>query len=95
MSRPEETRRELDDVRRKVDDLHVALETRHTIGLAQGLLMARYDLTTEQAFDYLRRSSQDGNVKLRRLADRIVGNWHAVGCRMDEFHPVLDDGESA
>jgi AmiR/NasT family two-component response regulator len=94
-SRHEETRRELDDVRRKVDDLHTALETRHTIGLAQGLLMARYDLTSEQAFDYLRRSSQDGNVKLRRLADRVVGDWHAAGCRMDDFHPALDGGASA
>jgi hypothetical protein len=62
--------------------------------MAQGLLMARYDLTTEQAFEYLRRTSQDGNVKLRRLADRIVGDWHAVGCRMDAFHPSLDGGGS-
>jgi AmiR/NasT family two-component response regulator len=86
---------ELDTTRRKVEELHTALETRHTIGLAQGLLMARYELTTEQAFEYLRRSSQDGNVKLRRLADRVVGDWHEIGCRLDEFHPELDGDASA
>jgi AmiR/NasT family two-component response regulator len=82
---------ELDTARRKVEQLHTALETRHTIGVAQGLLMARYQLTTEQAFEYLRRSSQESNVKLRQLADGVVGDWHEVGCRLDEFHPQLDD----
>ena len=91
MSRHEDTH-ELDTARRKVEELHTALETRHSIGLAQGLLMARYHLTTEQAFEYLRRSSQDANVKLRRLADSVVSDWHDVGCRMDAFHPQLDGG---
>jgi AmiR/NasT family two-component response regulator len=86
---------ELDTARRKVEELHTALDTRHTIGLAQGLLMARYELTTEQAFEYLRRSSQEGNVKLRRLADRVVGDWHETGCRLDAFHPQLDGDASA
>jgi AmiR/NasT family two-component response regulator len=90
-----EDARELDTARRKVEELHTALETRHTIGLAQGLLMARYELTAEQAFEYLRRSSQEGNVKLRRLAERVVGDWHDIGCRLDEFHPQLDGDVSA
>lgn len=80
--------RELVDVRRKVDELHIALETRHTIGVAQGLLMARYGLTSEQAFEYLRRRSQHGNVKLRRLADLVVEEWLHAECRLGEFDPL-------
>lgn len=83
-----EDERELVVFRRKVDDLNIALETRHTIGLAQGLLMARYGLTAEQAFEYLRRRSQDGNVKLRRLADRVVEEWLHAECRLGEFDPL-------
>ena len=37
--------------RREVEGLRAALESRHTIGLAQGILMARHTLTVSQAFD--------------------------------------------
>ena len=58
--------------RREVEGLRAALETRHTIGLAQGILMARHTLTVAQAFDYLRRRSQGDNVKLRTIAVDVV-----------------------
>jgi AmiR/NasT family two-component response regulator len=82
---------DLDHARREVAELHTALETRHSIGLAQGLLMARYGLSTEQSFAYLQRRSQDGNVKLRLLADEVVSQWHDAGCRFDEFDPAGDE----
>ncbi len=86
-----EVRLDLNDARREVAELHTALETRHSIGLAQGLLMARYGLSTEQSFAYLQRRSQDGNVKLRRIADEVVSLWHDTGCRFDEFDPAGDE----
>ncbi|MFD0008460.1 GAF and ANTAR domain-containing protein [Streptomyces sp. NPDC127178] len=48
-----------------------ALATRHAIGEAMGILMGRHHLTEEQAFDVLRRYSQENNIKLREVA-RLV-----------------------
>jgi transcriptional regulator with GAF, ATPase, and Fis domain len=56
----------------KVEHLNTALQTRHSIGLAQGLLMHRYGLSEQQAFKFLARISQDGNVKLREVAAKII-----------------------
>lgn len=55
-----------------VDQLHVSLRTRSTIGQAQGLLMAGGDLDAAAAFDALRRASQQHNTKLRDLAVELV-----------------------
>jgi hypothetical protein len=57
---------------READDLHTALTTRHTIGIAQGIVMERYGLTREQSFDLLRRLSSTTNTKLRDVAAAIV-----------------------
>jgi GAF domain-containing protein len=51
--------------------LQEALSTRHIIGEAMGILMGRHHLTEEQAFDLLRRYSQEHNVKLREVARRV------------------------
>ncbi|MEV2211640.1 GAF and ANTAR domain-containing protein [Streptomyces sp. NPDC050997] len=48
-----------------------AVATRHVIGEAMGILMGRHHLTEEQAFDVLRRYSQENNIKLREVA-RLV-----------------------
>lgn len=53
-------------------NLNVALDTRKRIGIAQGILMERYDLDVEQAFSLLRRYSQDYNLKLRQVAETVV-----------------------
>ena len=75
---PEATRQELAAARREVEGLRAALETRHTIGLAQGILMARHTLSVAQAFDYLRRRSQSDNVKLRQIAVDLVAELDAT-----------------
>jgi GAF domain-containing protein len=54
-----------------IDQLEHALETRHAIGEAMGILMERHRLTEEDAFGVLRRISQTHNVKLREVAQRI------------------------
>ncbi|MFD5624794.1 GAF and ANTAR domain-containing protein [Streptomyces sp. NPDC127072] len=50
-----------------------ALETRHEIGEAMGILMERHGLSEETAFKVLKKASQDRNVKLREVARQICG----------------------
>jgi len=57
---------------RLVTGLQTAVESRHLIGVAQGILMNRYELTLEQSFEVLRRFSSQANVKLRDLATSVV-----------------------
>ncbi|MGW5803562.1 GAF and ANTAR domain-containing protein [Streptomyces bacillaris] len=45
-----------------------ALATRHQIGQAMGILMARYNIVENEAFNRLRGYSQNHNVKLREVA---------------------------
>lgn len=54
------------------ETLRVAVDSRTQIGVATGILMARYEVTQDQAFGVLRRYSQQANVKLRDVADRVV-----------------------
>lgn len=54
------------------ETLRGAIDTRHVIGQAQGILMERFSIDDEQAFGVLRRLSQDGNVKLKLVAQQIV-----------------------
>jgi GAF domain-containing protein len=57
---------------RREEGLRIAIDTRHLIGQAQGILMERFGVSADKAFAVLRRYSQDNNVKLRDLADQIV-----------------------
>lgn len=61
-----------DDSNKLVAQLRTALGTRTVIGQAQGILMHRYDLAPDVAFEVLKRCSQDGNVKLRALSLELV-----------------------
>ncbi|MGO4257422.1 GAF and ANTAR domain-containing protein [Marmoricola sp. RAF53] len=58
--------------RLKIENLGKALDSRKLIGIAQGILMERYDLDIDQAFGVLLRYSQQQNVKLRLIAQTIV-----------------------
>jgi GAF domain-containing protein len=58
--------------RQLVGHLTAALGTRHTIGLAQGLLMRHFDHDTDQSFTLLRQASQQANRKLRDIAHDLV-----------------------
>jgi GAF domain-containing protein len=57
---------------KREEGLRVAIDSRHLIGQAQGILMERFGLTADKAFAVLRRYSQDKNIKLRDLAEEIV-----------------------
>ncbi|MGH3481077.1 MAG: GAF and ANTAR domain-containing protein [Nocardioidaceae bacterium] len=52
--------------------LNVALDSRKLIGQAQGMLMERYDLDEDRAFEVLVRYSQDHNMKLRQVAEHLI-----------------------
>ena len=51
--------------------LRRAMETRHVIGEAMGILMASHNLSERDAFAALRRYSQEKNIKLRDVALRV------------------------
>lgn len=59
-------------VTHEITTLQTALHSRHVIGVAQGILMQRHHLSLDQAFQVLRRTSQNQNVKLRELAEQVV-----------------------
>jgi AmiR/NasT family two-component response regulator len=48
-----------------------ALASRDLIGQAEGILMATHRVSAVEAFDLLRPTSQDPNVKLRNVADHV------------------------
>lgn len=63
----------------KEDQLLHALRTRTTIGQAQGILMERFDIDADHAFDVLRRVSSQSNRKLREVAAELVQSRRTPG----------------
>ena len=57
---------------RKQEDLERALDARDLIGQAKGILMERYGLSGQRAFQVLVRLSNESNRKLRDLALDVV-----------------------
>lgn len=57
---------------RRQETLETALASRQTIGEATGVVMARYRLTSQEAFEVLVRASQHRNVKLRLVAAEVL-----------------------
>lgn len=55
-----------------VENLTKAIDTRTLIGQAQGILMERFKLTSDQAFTYLAGYSQRHNTKLTVLAAELT-----------------------
>jgi hypothetical protein len=56
----------------KIDNLNRALDSNREIGAAMGILMARHQLTSGQAFDLLRRISQRAHRKIAAIATEVV-----------------------
>lgn len=59
---------------RRESTLETALDTRTEIGQAQGILMERFGITADQAFNVLRRYSQDRNIRLAEIAHRLIND---------------------
>jgi GAF domain-containing protein len=57
---------------REGEELQSALSTRDRIGQAKGIIMERYNVDDIQAFDMLRKLSQDSNIRLVDIAQRVI-----------------------
>ena len=57
---------------REQTNLWKAIDARQLIGQAQGILMERFAIDADQAFTVLRRYSQDRNLKLNVVAERLI-----------------------
>ena len=53
-----------------------ALASRDIIGQAKGMVMERYNLNAIQAFELLRKLSQNSNIRLLEIANRLVNAEH-------------------
>jgi GAF domain-containing protein len=59
---------------RREDQLNQALLTRQVIGQAVGIISERYQISTDRAFHFLVRTASSGNIKLRTIAEELVGS---------------------
>jgi GAF domain-containing protein len=57
---------------RREEQFRQALASRDSIGQAKGMIMERYGVDAVQAFEVLRKLSQDSNVPLVRVAAELV-----------------------
>ncbi|RSN94626.1 antitermination regulator [Streptomyces sp. WAC 05379] len=62
----------VEDLRIEVAQLRRAMQTRPTIDLARGILMASFGLSSEDAWTVLVEASQNTNTKLHALAGDLV-----------------------
>lgn len=60
------------DLERQLTSIRRALDSRDTIGMAKGILMARQNCTPEGAFEMLKKASQRSNRKVADIAAEIV-----------------------
>jgi hypothetical protein len=77
---------------KEISGLQTAMQNRHTIGVAQGILMQRYGISVERAFEILRRYSSTQNVKLRDIAAYVVEHHHLPDAPVDEHDAVAVEG---
>jgi hypothetical protein len=62
----------------KIVNLHKAVDSRDIIGQAKGILMARRGISADEAFDLLRRTSQDLNTKLVEVARTLTARHNEL-----------------
>ena len=64
---------------RQVEQMQNAIGNRTVIGQAQGILMERFDMGPDPAFQVLRRVSQADNIKLVQVAAELVRTRRTPG----------------
>jgi len=60
------------DAATKEETLSEAIDARKLIGQAQGIIMERFDVDADRAFETLREFSQVNNIKLRSVAEHVI-----------------------
>lgn len=68
----QEMRSQVADLEQTVADLERVLASRPVIDQAVGILMERHRCTAEESFRLLCSASQNRNIKLRVVAERLV-----------------------
>lgn len=69
------------------EGMALAIDARTFIGQAQGILMGRYGITAEQAFEYLRRRSQQEHIKLTDIAHEVIDDQDSKNAGRDPELP--------
>ncbi|BBY45866.1 GAF and ANTAR domain-containing protein [Mycolicibacterium celeriflavum] len=64
---------------REGEQLKSAMSSRDRIGQAKGIIMERYGVDDVRAFEMLKQLSQDSNVKLADIAQRVISTRHGAG----------------
>jgi AmiR/NasT family two-component response regulator len=62
----------VEELQEEVVQLRQALSSRAVIDQAKGMLMARYGVSADHAFELLARKSQEQNAKVRVIAEAMV-----------------------
>ena len=70
----------------RAKNLEAALASRAVIDQAKGVLMERFKMTADQAFQALARVSMESNVKVREVAERFVATGELDGGREGGSH---------
>jgi GAF domain-containing protein len=70
----------------RTEQLREAITSRDLIGQAKGILMERYQISSDAAFAVLGRTSQNLNLKLTAVARHLAGTGELLGTQED-----LDD----
>ena len=63
---------ELDAAQMEIKQLREGLRSRTVIGQAEGILMERLGIDSDQAFEYLKRASSHLNRKIVDVAEEIL-----------------------
>jgi AmiR/NasT family two-component response regulator len=72
-----------DDPVDRIRQLEEALQTRTVIARAQGMLMERYEIGADAAFEALKRISSQTNLPVREVARSLVETRHLPGIDND------------
>ena len=64
--------------RQDAQTLKAGLESNREIGKAMGLMMAFHKITDDEAFEMLRKASQDMNIKLAEVARQVVEHHNKI-----------------
>ena len=65
--------------RRELEHLNVALASRERIGNAVGVVMERFGLDPQRAFDYLSRVAATQEIKVREVAHELLAGFDESG----------------
>ncbi|GGV26503.1 ANTAR domain-containing protein [Streptomyces filipinensis] len=90
---PEELARKIGQLQREIGQLQEAVVSHAVIDQAIGVVVSLGGLPPEQGFDVLRTVSQTTNIRLREVAEHIVG-WPASKELSEDIRLALKDALS-